>query len=442
MFIAGPKKFNLAKLICNEIRLTTINTCGTSIEDILFYYKVYFKIKETYNLKLKVADLFMRTSIIENSSLNSTNSVYEDETVLLMNNDGIKNKNVILKRKTKSVSKHDPLENTKFTIFNKSSLSNKRYHEKNTSPRNKINDLKNNINKTNTIKSNDIFLIDMISNANSLVNIFCNSYNPWSSENFNFQINTEADLYDILKKNLTNSQQYYNLYNGATQNHNINCIENNANVNDFQSHQYSESIQCLCDLKLNSSFLSTIDLPNVRTSYITLNSTIIDTTLSALPKSSTSQVTYKMHLKNILQKYHTSFRIYTDASKIQNNVGIAIVSNKDIYCYKLSSEYTSCDAEAVAILRALDYALAENYNDYLILSDSLTTLTNIQNTNTSSDVINSILCLIQAHQLRGNLINIIWIPGHNAIKGNEKADKLAKQIATSSTAITYSHNSF
>jgi len=93
-------------------------------------------------------------------------------------------------------------------------------------------------------------------------------------------------------------------------------------------------------------------------------------------------------------------------------------------------------------LRALDYALAENFNDYIILSDSLSTISCIQNINTASDVINSILCLIHAHQLKGNLMHLIWIPSHNAIEGNDIADRLARQIATSTTAITYCHNSF
>lgn len=432
MFINGSKKFNLAELICNEIRLITKNMCDTRIEDILFYYNVFFKIKEIYNIKSKDVDPFMKISLNGNSTSRCTNSVYKDETVLI--NESVKNKNVLLKHEIKNGLKQKNLQSNNSKVFTNSSSSNKVKETK------KISNLSNVI-KTCPITSNDIFLMDMISYANSIVNIFCNNSNPEPLEHFNFQIKPETELSDILKKTLINSKQHCNLYNDGTQNFNINFNGNNTNVDHYQSYQYSESLP-LHDLKLNSSFQSNTDLSVIKTSNATLNSTIIDTTLSILPKSSTSQGTYKIHLKKKLKQYRKSFRIYTDASKIQNNVGIAVVSNKDIYCYKLSSEYTSCDAEAVAILRALDYALAENYNDYLILSDSLSTLTCIQNTNTSSDVINSILYLIQAHQLKGNLISILWIPGHNSIEGNEKADKLAKKIATSSTAITYSHNSF
>lgn len=240
----------------------------------------------------------------------------------------------------------------------------------------------------------------------------------------------------------SNSQQQYNLYNIASQDNNIYFNQNYTNLKSFEQ-QSSKSIPSFFDLKSNLSFQSSIYTKNISATNITSNLINIDTSLSILPKGSTSQVTYNAYLKKILENYPHGFKIYTDASKIQNNVGIAIVSDKDTYTYKLSSEYTSCDAEAVAILRALDYALVENFNHYIILSDSLSTITCIQNQNiSSSDVIYSILCLIHAHQLKGNLMHIVWIPSHNAIGGNEIADRLAKQIATSTTAVTYSHNSF
>jgi len=250
--------------------------------------------------------------------------------------------------------------------------------------------------------------------------------------------NNEFEMKDYSEsKNLfSNSSQQLNLTKDTN-------VYYNQHFNSFQQYQCTTSIQSLMDLKFDLTFQSTFYTNNTNTTTnIPSNLTTIDTSLTKLPRGSTSQATYKARLNRLLRNYPNSFRIYTDASKIQNNVGIAIVSNKDTYTYKLSSDYTSCEAEAVAILRALDYALAENFNDYIILSDSLSTISCIQNINTASDVVNSILCLIHAHQLKGNLMHLIWIPSHNAIEGNDIADKLARQIATSTTAITYSHNSF
>lgn len=255
------------------------------------------------------------------------------------------------------------------------------------------------------------------------------------------EMQAELEQYFMMNNEFTYLQQQYNLYNFDTQDINTYFNRNFTNYNCIEQYQSLKSESSLLNLKLNVSFQSTIHTSNKRTN-ITSNSINIDTSLSILPRGLTSQTTYKACLKKILLNYPDGFRIYTDASKIHDDVGIAIVSDKNSYAYKLSSEYTSCDAEAVAILRALDYALVENFNHYIILSDSLSTITCIQNQNISSDVIYSILCLIHAHRLKGNSMHLIWIPSHNAIGGNEKADRLAKQIATSTTAITYSHNSF
>ncbi|XP_015369366.1 PREDICTED: uncharacterized protein LOC107165576 [Diuraphis noxia] len=244
----------------------------------------------------------------------------------------------------------------------------------------------------------------------------------------------KIEQYSKSRNIFINSLQQLNL----TQNTNIYY---NQHLNSFQQYQCTTSIPSLMDITFDLTPQSTFYTNNTTTN-IPSNLTNIDTSLTKLPKGSTSQATYKARLNKLLKNYPKSFRIYTDASKIQNNVGIAIVSSKDTYTYKLSSDYTSCEAEAVAILRALDYALAENFKNYIILSDSLSTISCIQNINTASDVVNSILCLIHAHQLKGNVIHLIWIPSHNEIEGNDIADRLARQIATSTTAITYSHNSF
>ncbi|KAL4120061.1 hypothetical protein QTP88_012804 [Uroleucon formosanum] len=322
----GSKIFNLAELFWNEIKLAIDKSNATYLMDNVFYYTTFLKINETYNLKMRAVDPFMRFKIIG-----------------------------------------DP-----FAIPN----------------------------CAKTMYNNEF----------------------------------EMEQYSQSRKIFNDSPQQLNL----TQNTNIYY---NQHYNSFQQYQCIQSMPSLMDLNFHLIFQPTFYTNDITTN-ISSSLTNINTSLTKLPRGSTSQATYKARLNSLLQKYPHSFKIYTDASKIQNNVGIAIVSNKDVYTYKLSSDYTSCEAEAVAILRALDYALAENFNDYIILSDSLSTISCIQNINTASDVINSILCLIHAHQLKGNLMHLIWIPSHNAIEGNDIADRLARQIATSTTAIIYCHNSF
>lgn len=332
-----------------------------SLEDILFYYKMFFKVKDSCNLEVKTVDPFMRVKLIGDLSAKCKSSnTYQNETHSSNNQSFVdKSTNIILKYRTRKL----------------------------------------------------------------------------------IQMQAEIEQYAMSNNELTYSQKQYNLYNFGTQDTNTCFNRNYTNYNYIEQYQSLKSEPSLLNLKCNVTFQSTIHTSNTTTN-ITSKLINIDTSLSILPRGLTSQATYKACLKKILLNYPDGFRIYTDASKIHDNVGIAIVSDKNAYTYKLSSEYTSCDAEAVAILRALDYALVENFKHYIILSDSLSTITCIQNQNISSDVIYSILCLLHAHRLKGNLMHLIWIPSHNAIGGNEKADRLAKQIATSTTAITYSHNSF
>lgn len=370
-----------------------------SHEDFLFYYKIFFKIEEFCNVKIKIINLPTKNNDLSTRSTCS-NAINLNETDLL---------NIV------SESSTTPVRSNK--NINKSLKKNP----------SKITEY-----ETQQMKSTETNLVDF-------KNCLCSDPNPMPSDYLsNFQMQTRIQQYTISKNILANSHSQYNLHNTNIQNHNWYL---NNNVNFFGQYECSRLIPPLLNLNLQN-IQPTVYTNNIITTNITSSSMNIDISLTKLPRVSTSQTIYNQRLRKILKKHPNSSRIFTDASKIQNNVGIAIVSSTDTYSYKLSSEYTSTDAEAVAILRALDYALAENYKDFIILSDSLSTITRIQNIDTESDVISSILCIMHAHKLKGNLMHFIWIPSHNAIKGNEKADKLAKQIATSITAITYSHNSF
>jgi len=368
------------------MKLATINISSTPFEDILFYYKMIFKIEETCDLKMKVIDQSMKHMLVCNSLARCSNSN----------------------------------ENDLFDYNTGQSLP-----------------IRCMVPKTHKIKSNEMDLVDF-KDPNTL--LFSNrqwySSDHVSSENSkHFQTQTKTIQY-AMSQNITTNTQQSNFYTNTYQDAFRYLNKNPDNVNSYEQSQWCSN------LRLDITLQATMHTNDVITTNVTPDTMIIDTSLHKLPKSS-SKYLYNACLKNVLKNYPHSFRIYTDASKLENNVGIAIVSNKDEYCYKLSSEYTSSDAEAVAILRALDYALAENFYDFVILSDSLSTIQCIQNLNTnSSDVIKSIVGLLYAHKLKGNRVQFIWVPGHNAIEGNEKADKLAKQIALSETAIIYSHNSF
>lgn len=400
---------------------------------------------------MKIGISSFRTNIINKlftkSSCSSTSTIYQDKINSSINESDSSSKSTcssVLNQDDYDKSNNKSGIDKKKKRIRKKKICKRKKHLKNTGPKlftnrselNKKNCTSEQHPKTKSILKNTInekYLMDCsISNVIPSGNISSNKVYPGLFQNLNtFQLQTE--MYNLQQQNLPNI---------TTENSNTHFNQQFVHFDFLQKSQLSTKLPSLLDLKLDLLFPPYLSNMSINNNTFNSDSMTINTSLSKLPRLSTSQKTYNLFLKCILLNYPNSFKIYTDASKIQNNVGIAMVSDKDMYTYKLSSEYTSSDAEAVAILLALDYALNENYNEYLILTDSLTTVTCIQNKNISSDVINSIFYLIYVNQLKGKRIHFIWIPSHNSIDGNEKADKLAKRIATSSTAITYAHNSF
>jgi ribonuclease HI len=157
-------------------------------------------------------------------------------------------------------------------------------------------------------------------------------------------------------------------------------------------------------------------------------SNMIDASLTSLPKNTTNSHIYIQEFKNILDQYSNFIKIYTDASKTENNVEIAINDIEEI-TYKLLVECSIYTIEAIAILKALEYSLEKQNNNFVILSDSLSSIISIVNTHKPNDISKKIQLAISAHHAKGNVIKLMWIPGHSSIEGNEKADMLAKKTA-------------
>ena len=63
----------------------------------------------------------------------------------------------------------------------------------------------------------------------------------------------------------------------------------------------------------------------------------------------------------------------------------------------------------------------------VIYSDSLSCLQALQNKNMENPILREIIHILSYLGEVGSQVEFYWIPGHTGIKGNEKADKIAKE---------------
>ena len=173
---------------------------------------------------------------------------------------------------------------------------------------------------------------------------------------------------------------------------------------------------------------------------------IIQTTLldERANKSSHPSLLQQSTLETIQNFPTTSIHVYTDGSafKATTKAGYGILLK---YPDGTTSEhYDSCgencsnyEAEAVAITTAIQiihqkFELTEiTPSDIVIFSDSKSVLQALQNSPLQGKIILDIAeetdRLLTAYGIQ---ITLQWIPGHNSISGNDRADKLAKSGAS------------
>ena len=129
-------------------------------------------------------------------------------------------------------------------------------------------------------------------------------------------------------------------------------------------------------------------------------------------------------------------QLYTDGSKIRGEVGAGVydaLSGKGL-TMKVQGPQTVNRAELVAILAALRYA---GNGDAVIYTDSLVALLKLRNWilrpgrgrgDKHADVVGEICSLIATRRATGRT-QILKVPAHTGLAGNEEADRLAKKAA-------------
>uniref|UniRef100_A0A3Q2ZQ74 Reverse transcriptase domain-containing protein n=1 Tax=Kryptolebias marmoratus TaxID=37003 RepID=A0A3Q2ZQ74_KRYMA len=143
--------------------------------------------------------------------------------------------------------------------------------------------------------------------------------------------------------------------------------------------------------------------------------------------SSMDSNSVQIHLNN----YYKYLQIYTDASKINEKVGIAyVVPEFNIKIGKrLTDNLSVYTGEMMAILLALQWVEEIRPIKTIICSDSSSVLLSLKNNQTDSrtDILMEIMHTVFRIQKMGLVVVFVWVPAHIGVLGNEMADRMAKR---------------
>nr|KAG5710803.1 hypothetical protein BaRGS_026954 [Batillaria attramentaria] len=150
-------------------------------------------------------------------------------------------------------------------------------------------------------------------------------------------------------------------------------------------------------------------------------------------KKADSALATTLAREKIEQRFSQHLKIYTDGSVLDSGeVGCAFVI-PDLGItrrYKLNAGLSIFSAEMYAILMACTFVndMPNPPLGVVILSDSKSSLQALERggTRNRSDVQSEILFL--AHQIitKGTILALMWLPSHSGIRGNELADRAAR----------------
>ncbi|GBN61685.1 hypothetical protein AVEN_217221-1 [Araneus ventricosus] len=148
---------------------------------------------------------------------------------------------------------------------------------------------------------------------------------------------------------------------------------------------------------------------------------------SGFHKSSNAPVTFQQLFHHHRYQYSSFIPIFTDGSKSDGHVGCGVVFQSDTLSYRLHNCCSVFTAELVAIFCALQEISPSSQRNFIIYTDSMSSLETLSRYDTQMHPVGlEILSILQF--LRNKSFNIIfcWIPSHVGISGNETADAIAK----------------
>ena len=123
--------------------------------------------------------------------------------------------------------------------------------------------------------------------------------------------------------------------------------------------------------------------------------------------------------------YHRA--IYTDGLKAENRVAAAATSKNLSAQVRLPGNASILTTELQALKMAFNIVKKCDGDGFIIFTDSLSCLQALDSKNCDHPFIQDILQLFNDCFSVNKKVVLAWFPSHVGIKGNEKADELAKQ---------------
>ena len=141
----------------------------------------------------------------------------------------------------------------------------------------------------------------------------------------------------------------------------------------------------------------------------------------------------KSRFNELRKKYSDFCHIYTDGSKVEIKVASAYVCPYGTRSYRLRDDCSIFTAEVEAIDKALKYVKVSS----VIFSDSMSLLQTIESQESKNPLVNRVLQTCQSILSGNKYITFCWIPSHRDIRGNEDADRAAKDALSKAQPVFF-----
>jgi len=165
--------------------------------------------------------------------------------------------------------------------------------------------------------------------------------------------------------------------------------------------------------------------------YWSLQHPETDTSMTKYKKDKTNNVELRHAFYDLLDHYSGYKHFYTDGSRAESAVACAGTGDNLTLQVRLPDSASIYTAELTAILEILRILQYSPFNHILVITDSLSALDALHHMDFTHPLVFKILSIYSTMSITKDIV-FMWCPSHVGIRGNERADLLAKQALSHS----------